>query len=58
MDENISVSTLSQVAGEQLVCVKGEVRQLSATKTVVFDETSATPTLLKKAKFINSKKFE
>ena len=41
MDENISVSTLSRVAGEQLVCVKGEVRQLSATKTVVFDETSA-----------------
>ena len=40
MGENISVSTLSQVAGEQLVCVKGEVRQLSATKTVVFDKAS------------------
>ena len=79
MDENMSVSTLSQVAGEQLVCVKGEVRQLFATKTVVFHETKSknnnvslltlpdlyswcfmenTPTLLKKAKFINSKKFE
>ncbi|CAB4010128.1 Hypothetical predicted protein [Paramuricea clavata] len=38
LDKNISISTISHVAGEQLVRVKGEVQQLSSTKTVVFDE--------------------
>ena len=36
--KNISIASLSQVAADQLVCVKGTVKELTAVKNVIFDK--------------------
>jgi hypothetical protein len=38
MDKNITIASLSQVAADQLVRVKGTVKDLSAVKNVIFDK--------------------
>lgn len=40
MEENINIASLSQVASDQLVCVKGTVKDVSSVKKVIFDGNS------------------
>jgi hypothetical protein len=40
MDKNITIAFLSQVAADQLVCVKGTVMDLSEVMNVVFDKNA------------------
>lgn len=40
MDKNFTIASLSQVAADQLVRVKGTVKELSGVKNVIFDKNS------------------
>jgi hypothetical protein len=46
MDKNITIASLSQVAADQLVRVKGTVKDLGAVKNVVFDTNTVKKRML------------